>query len=452
MPAGTPLRELPAVQGTGPYKVASFDPKTGIRLTRNPSFREWSRAAQPDGYPDVIDVRYGGTADGRIATVLRGGADLASGVAAPSPAMLQSLRTRHLSQLRVNPWYGTWFVVLNTKVAPFDNVLARRALDYALDRAHLRDLALGQGNGKVTCQVLPPDIDGFRPYCPYTVAPNAAGTWTGPDLARARELVRRSGTEGQRVTFYPAEVDPVQQRLGPIPRVGPRQHRLPGEAPGGGGSLRAGRCAEPHPGRVLRVGPALRRARRLHPVRTLLRRHVGAGAHLPVLRPGDRPRDGARRGAPDDRPACRRRTSGRRSITSSPTRRRGRRSRTGVPRRQPTSCARGSRTDRSTLPIRRSSSSCPRSRGRSTTTARRCSSLPTRGARPRELLSQFEVLFPDADLVRIALRGMAAYQLSWWDAHMWAYAERFGLSELLSEDFQTGRLYGTVQVVNPFVP
>ena len=69
-----------------------------------------------------------------------------------------------------------------------------------------------------------------------------------------------------------------------------------------------------------------------------------------------------------------------------------------------------------------------------------------------ELLSQFEVLFPDADLVRIALRGMAAYELSWSDAHMWAYAERFGLSELLSEGFQTGRLYGTVQVVSPFVP
>lgn len=67
-----------------------------------------------------------------------------------------------------------------------------------------------------------------------------------------------------------------------------------------------------------------------------------------------------------------------------------------------------------------------------------------------ELLSQFDVLFPDAELVRIALRGAAAYQLSWYDAHMWAYAERFGLAELLSEDFQDGRLYGTVQVVNPF--
>ncbi len=67
-----------------------------------------------------------------------------------------------------------------------------------------------------------------------------------------------------------------------------------------------------------------------------------------------------------------------------------------------------------------------------------------------ELLSQFDVLFPDQELLRIALRGAAAYQLSWFDAHLWAYAERFGLDELLSEDFEHGRLYGTVEIVNPF--
>jgi hypothetical protein len=31
-----------------------------------------------------------------------------------------------------------------------------------------------------------------------------------------------------------------------------------------------------------------------------------------------------------------------------------------------------------------------------------------------------------------------------------AYAEAFGLSELISEDSQHGRLYGSVRVVNPF--
>jgi predicted nucleic acid-binding protein len=67
-----------------------------------------------------------------------------------------------------------------------------------------------------------------------------------------------------------------------------------------------------------------------------------------------------------------------------------------------------------------------------------------------ELLSEFDVLFPDEELVRIALRGAAAYQLSWFDAHLWAFAERFGLEHLYSEDFEHRRLYGTVEAVDPF--
>ena len=68
-----------------------------------------------------------------------------------------------------------------------------------------------------------------------------------------------------------------------------------------------------------------------------------------------------------------------------------------------------------------------------------------------ELLSQFVILYPNEALVRTALRGAAAYRLSWYDAHMWAYAEFYGLTELLSEDFEHGRLYGNVQAMNPFL-
>jgi predicted nucleic acid-binding protein len=67
-----------------------------------------------------------------------------------------------------------------------------------------------------------------------------------------------------------------------------------------------------------------------------------------------------------------------------------------------------------------------------------------------EMLTQFTVLYPDEMLLRTALRGAVAYKLSWFDAHLWAYAEHFGLTELLSEDFQHDRLYGSVRAVNPF--
>jgi predicted nucleic acid-binding protein len=49
-----------------------------------------------------------------------------------------------------------------------------------------------------------------------------------------------------------------------------------------------------------------------------------------------------------------------------------------------------------------------------------------------EFLTQFSIVYPNEALVRLALRGAAAYQLSWFDAHLWAYAEHYGLSELIS--------------------
>jgi predicted nucleic acid-binding protein len=68
-----------------------------------------------------------------------------------------------------------------------------------------------------------------------------------------------------------------------------------------------------------------------------------------------------------------------------------------------------------------------------------------------ELLKQFPVLYPNEAILRQAMRGCASYQLSWFDAHLWAYAEHYGLSEIWTEDLQHDRLYGTVRVVNPFV-
>ena len=53
-----------------------------------------------------------------------------------------------------------------------------------------------------TCQIFPPTFPGYVPYCPYTDHPD--GTWTAPDLAKARELVDASGTVGSRLTVWTA--------------------------------------------------------------------------------------------------------------------------------------------------------------------------------------------------------------------------------------------------------
>jgi predicted nucleic acid-binding protein len=68
-----------------------------------------------------------------------------------------------------------------------------------------------------------------------------------------------------------------------------------------------------------------------------------------------------------------------------------------------------------------------------------------------DLLATFVILYPTEAIFRTAIRGWATYQLAWFDAHLWAYAEEYGLEELVSEDFQHDRLYGTVRAINPFV-
>jgi peptide/nickel transport system substrate-binding protein len=91
---------------------------------------------------------------------------------------------------------------LNTRVPPFNDVRARQAVSYALDREKLAQIHGGQKTAQVTCQLLPPNFPGYRPYCPFTADASAGGAWSAPDLVSARELVRQSGTAGARVTFW----------------------------------------------------------------------------------------------------------------------------------------------------------------------------------------------------------------------------------------------------------
>jgi YVTN family beta-propeller protein len=195
-PAEEVTREgLPA---TGPYMVASHRPGRELRLVRNPRFREWSRAARPDGYPDEILLTVADDRAAALTDVEAGRIDAALLGQSP-PRQLQRLAVRHPRQVRTPPLPATLLVALNTSIPPFDRVDARRAVAYALDREELIRVAGGEGYGRPTCQVLPPNFPAYEPYCPYTRDPQDDGAWRGPDIEEARRLVASSGTEGAAV-------------------------------------------------------------------------------------------------------------------------------------------------------------------------------------------------------------------------------------------------------------
>jgi YVTN family beta-propeller protein len=199
VPASAPdhdvgTRPLPA---TGPYEVA-VDTERDVKLVRNPYFREWSHAAQPDGFPDEIVWRLGATGEAAVTAVERGEADYT--LDPPPPDRMPELRTRFASQLKINPTDETIFMGLNTKKRPFTDPRVRQALSYAINRSELSQL-LGQDSHPI-CQMLPPFIPGHQPYCPYTLNPSEAGAWHAPNPRKARSLIAASGTRGTPITIW----------------------------------------------------------------------------------------------------------------------------------------------------------------------------------------------------------------------------------------------------------
>jgi peptide/nickel transport system substrate-binding protein len=199
LPADTPTKNVDIPPpGTGPYKWVKYAPHTEMRIERNPFFEEWSKDAQPAGLPDAIEQRFGLTVGAEVTQVERGQADWISSSSDAIPSdRLDEIGTRYADQVHINPILATQYFAFNTRVAPFNNLQARQAVNFAVDRAALGKIAGGPNLADPTCQVLPPASRGYEPYCPYTANPD--GRWTGPDMAKARQLVEESGTKGARV-------------------------------------------------------------------------------------------------------------------------------------------------------------------------------------------------------------------------------------------------------------
>jgi peptide/nickel transport system substrate-binding protein len=149
-------------------------------------------------------LRFGVAPAAALGAVEHGRADAL--LTPPPVSQLRALATRYASLLHTYPLPATDGLFLNTHVWPFSVLRARRAVNYAIDRNTMIALAGGPLAAQPTCQVLPPEMPGYQPYCPYTINPGPSGAWVAPDLARAKELVRASGTRGARVTVVTSAV------------------------------------------------------------------------------------------------------------------------------------------------------------------------------------------------------------------------------------------------------
>ncbi len=203
------------VPGTGPYMIQSYQKQTKkiarLVLVRNPHFRAWSAAAQPAGYPNRIILTYNEARSHQLTAVEHGQADV---VNSPPPDRIHEVATRYAAQVHVFPQSTTFGIFFNTRIPPFDNLAARQAVNFAIDRGAAVAGFSGGDGAAATCQILPPGSTGYEPYCPYTLNPGG-GAWSAPDLVRARKLVAESGTYGQHVVFWTGN-KPFQLEVGKL--------------------------------------------------------------------------------------------------------------------------------------------------------------------------------------------------------------------------------------------
>jgi peptide/nickel transport system substrate-binding protein len=199
LPSDAPGKDagVTPIAGTGPYMIASYDPNHALRLVRNPYFHEWSRAAQPDGYPDDILYSFGPDATSQVTMIENGQDDWMFDQ--PPPDRQSEMEQKYPRQLHLSPETGMYYASMNVNLPPFNDIRVRKAINYAVDRRATVIAFGGRALATPTCQVLPPGIPGYEPYCPYTKHPGTR--WSAPDLEKARALIKASGTAGQSVTL-----------------------------------------------------------------------------------------------------------------------------------------------------------------------------------------------------------------------------------------------------------
>lgn len=211
VPADSPAQDAGStpLPTTGPYMIESYDPNRALVMVRNPHFTEWSREAQPQGYPDRIEESFGLTVEAEVTAVQNGEADW---LYDPPPAdRLAELGTDYAEQVHVNPLTAMWYLAMNTNLAPFDDVKARQAVNWAVDRAAAVQLYGGQNLAQPVCTFLPPGFPGHVDDCQYTKG--GGDTWTAPDMEKAKQLVQESGTAGQEVAVVTQD-DEVNKAIG----------------------------------------------------------------------------------------------------------------------------------------------------------------------------------------------------------------------------------------------
>ena len=179
--------------GTGPFVFDHWTNGQEIVLNRNPEYFDTGKP-----YLDAIDLKFAASASTAVLQLQRGDIDVLGSNIPSADYVRLSNDPKWKKQIFTAPQVAWFYVFMNVKVKPFDNVKVRQAINYAIDTEKIQKLQYGQAQAlnQIYPVGMPGHVDGAQFYT--------------HDPAKAKQLLAEAGfPNGFSVTFSTHNVDPM---------------------------------------------------------------------------------------------------------------------------------------------------------------------------------------------------------------------------------------------------
>ena len=169
-------------------EVSGYVPGRSIVLVRNPGWDPATDELRP-AYPDTIEVSIGGDNNDLYNQIKANELDFVVDGAVP-PETIREYQTNPdlQSKINVHASDALRYISFNMLVPPFDDIHVRKAFNWALDKAGMRQLRGGETTGEIAGHIMVNSLQNnlLVDYDPYAT-PNSAG-----DIAKAMDEMKQS--------------------------------------------------------------------------------------------------------------------------------------------------------------------------------------------------------------------------------------------------------------------
>jgi len=207
VPGDTPCKNLTEnpPPGVGPYKYTESVPNRQFVMEKNTNFPDLGPEI-PAGHVDKITTKIIKNAQRQAQDVISGELDYMQD---PPPADIKpEVKAKYSDRYREQTTASTYYMFMNTRVAPFDKKAVREAVNIGLDKPALARLFAGEV--APGCSFLPPGQPGYDEALDTTDCP-----WGDPnkppDIEKARQMIKDAGVDGAKVTVYGNNDDPTDK-------------------------------------------------------------------------------------------------------------------------------------------------------------------------------------------------------------------------------------------------